>query len=91
MPHKGIVCPKCGARSAPRLHGERHDRFDSFGFDWITDVVAVREVLGFDENGKLHVDGGYSDTDDKNDRLACQKCGHQFPLIPEIEENVEWE
>jgi DNA-directed RNA polymerase subunit RPC12/RpoP len=84
MGHKGIICPKCGHRST--------DEGTDFGFTYVTTVWASRNIIGFTPDGKLRVDGMYQETgDDTKDRLTCHKCSHEFPLIPEVYDNIEWE
>lgn len=94
MSHKGIVCPKCGYRSGEErvsVYGDYVYRSSDFGFTYVTDVVALREIKGINDLGNLVVEGGYSETqDDKNDRLCCHKCGHVFAIPSDVLAGIDW-
>lgn len=79
MSHKGLVCPKCGQRNSTK-------------FSYISNIEVCREVLGFTDDGRLRVDGAYSDYgDDTKDRLRCDECRHEFFLISEVYDKIQWE
>jgi len=70
---KVLTCPHCG-----------NDNDSNFQM-W-EDVIASRDVFGFNENGVLEISGSSSPGDDsENDRFVCMSCWKDFPMPDNIE------
>ncbi len=73
---KPMTCPNCWAEE----------------ITYREDVLAIRNVRGFDETGLLHIMSEYrvSDDDPQNECFHCEACGHSWNA--KIEKGtVEWD
>ncbi|WP_070988457.1 hypothetical protein [Halofilum ochraceum] len=65
-----LTCPKC--ESDRIVHTEY--------------VLVDRDVRGYDEHGRLWIDGNISPGDDgEHERLHCKHCGHDWPLPDDVD------
>ncbi len=78
MGKKVLVCPNCGATEIETP------------FAYYEDVLAVRRVVGFSDDGVLEICGQSNYCDDSGGdtpRLSCGKCRFEFG----IPDNVEYD
>ncbi len=70
---KTLTCPQCGNNNGS-------------SFQLWEDVIASRDVFGFNKKGVLEISGSSSPGDDsENDRLVCMSCMKDFPIPDDIE------
>lgn len=68
-----IKCPGCG-------------NTDHSHMVFVENVLSLRSVFGFNEEGTLLVSGDSHESEDgENPRLQCTKCYGEFPLPKKIQ------
>ncbi len=76
-----LVCPHCSHDGTKETS---KSPLESYGFNYLADDVVCREVLGYDESGRLRLSSDFQCEGLRgiNGRIECRSCWQTFP-VPE--------